>query len=448
MFNVEGLHVLDVTTRDDGALMLDVETDEVLAGCAGCGVVAVGHGRRVVRLHDTPCFGRPVLVRWRKRIWRCAEDWCVVSTWTETHGYAAERSKLTARAISWAVDALRHDDTTVSAIARHLGVDWHTAWAAIKAEARRRVKRPERLKGVKTLGVDEHIWRPSMRSTSKAVTVMVDLTRDADGCLHARLRDAVEGGRSGTVYADWLKDEGLEVTVTVEHAALDPFRGYANAIRDELPDAVAVLDAFYVVKLGSTALDEVRRRVQQQTLHRRGHKDDPLYRIRRTLMTGGEHLSEKQKARLDKTSSSRPVTRTARSTWLGWPINDSGRSTTHRVLRPDDGSPSSSSTCYTPARSPSSPGSAERWGSGGPRSWPTSPPAGSTTEAPKRSTESSRRPGDWPTSSETSRTTGSESCSPPTELGPTASGLPMLDSEEPINHAPRLAETDLHAGRT
>jgi transposase len=299
LFGVEGVHVLDVTTRDDGTLVLDVETDQVLSGCASCGVVAVGHGRRVVRVHDTPCFGRPVLVRWRKRIWRCAEESCPVATWTEDHAYSPKRSKLTTRATEWATDALRHDDTTVSAIARHLGVDWHTAWDAIKTEARGRVKRPERLKGVKTLGVDEHIWRPSMRSTTKAVTVMVDLTRDEHGCLHARLLDAVEG-RSGTVYADWLKDEGLEVTVTVEHAALDPFRGYANAIRDELPDAVAVLDALHVVKLGSTALDEVRRRVQQHTLHRRGHKDDPLYRVRRTLMTGADHLTDQQHKRLEK----------------------------------------------------------------------------------------------------------------------------------------------------
>jgi hypothetical protein len=50
-----------------------------------------------------------------------------VSTWTEKHGYAGKRSKLTAWAICWAADASRHDDTTVSAIARHLGVDWHTA---------------------------------------------------------------------------------------------------------------------------------------------------------------------------------------------------------------------------------------------------------------------------------------------------------------------------------
>jgi transposase len=68
LVGVEGVHVLEVTTREDGTVVLDVETDQVLAGCAACGVVAVGHGRRVVRLHDTPCFGRPALVRWRKRI--------------------------------------------------------------------------------------------------------------------------------------------------------------------------------------------------------------------------------------------------------------------------------------------------------------------------------------------------------------------------------------------
>ena len=33
---------------------------------------------------------------------------------------------------------------------------------------------------------------------------MVDLTRDQDGCLHARLLDAVVG-RSGKAYNAWLK---------------------------------------------------------------------------------------------------------------------------------------------------------------------------------------------------------------------------------------------------
>ncbi len=59
LFGVEGVHVSAVTTTASG-LVLHVETADDLAGCPGCGVVAVGHGRRQVRLHDIPCFGRPV----------------------------------------------------------------------------------------------------------------------------------------------------------------------------------------------------------------------------------------------------------------------------------------------------------------------------------------------------------------------------------------------------
>ncbi|MEJ7744878.1 MAG: hypothetical protein WKF73_21495 [Nocardioidaceae bacterium] len=70
-----------------------------------------------------PGIGRPVLVRWRKRIWGCADQSCPTTTWTEDHAYAGKRSELTTRAIRWVFDALRRDDTTVSSIARHLGVD-------------------------------------------------------------------------------------------------------------------------------------------------------------------------------------------------------------------------------------------------------------------------------------------------------------------------------------
>jgi len=228
---------------------------------------------------------------------------------------------------------LRHDDTTVSAVARHLGVAWDTRWNAVEAAAKTLIAEPDRIRGVKALGVDEHVWRPSRNaSQDKAVTVMVDLTRDEHGCLHARLLDAVQG-RCGKAYADWLEEQGLEVTVTVEHAALDPFRGYANAIRDQPPDATTVLDAFHVVKLAGNALDEVRRRVQQQTLSRRGHKDDPLYRIRGTLLIGREHLTDSGPG---STSTSRPATPTGRSSCPGRSINRSARSTTP-TPRPRDG---------------------------------------------------------------------------------------------------------------
>lgn len=104
-------------------------------------------------------------------------------------------------------------------------------------------------------------------------------------------------GRSGTAYSRRLTAQPEGFTAAVEHAALDPFRGYANAIPGELPDAVAVLDAYRVVKLGTAVVDEVRRRVQQNTLGHRGHQYDPLYRVRGLLRQGCQHLSDRQVAR-------------------------------------------------------------------------------------------------------------------------------------------------------
>ncbi len=65
-----------------------------------------------------------------------------------------------------------------------------------------------------------------------------------------------------------------------------------------MPDAVAVIDPFHVVRLAGNALDECRRRVQLATYGRRGRKTDPLYASRRTLQTGADLLTDKQKARL------------------------------------------------------------------------------------------------------------------------------------------------------
>jgi transposase len=82
-------------------------------------------------------------------------------------------------------------------------------------------------------------------------------------------------------------------------AALDPFRGYATVLHSQLPHAIRVLDAFHVVKLGNTVVDEVRRRVQQQTLGHRGFAGDPLFQVRRLLLRGREHLTDNATARLD-----------------------------------------------------------------------------------------------------------------------------------------------------
>ncbi len=80
---------------------------------------------------------------------------------------------------------------------------------------------------------------------------------------------------------------------------MDGFTGFKTAASEELPDAVAVMDPFHVVGLAGEALDQCRRRVQQQTSGHRGRAGDPLYSARRTLHTGVDLLTEKQTTRLD-----------------------------------------------------------------------------------------------------------------------------------------------------
>ncbi len=80
---------------------------------------------------------------------------------------------------------------------------------------------------------------------------------------------------------------------------MDGFTGFKTATSEELPDAVAVMDPFHVVRLAGDALDQCRRRVQQDLHGHRGRSGDPLYGARRTLHTGADLLTDKQTARLD-----------------------------------------------------------------------------------------------------------------------------------------------------
>lgn len=297
LVGLDGVHVEKVE-RDEGLLTVTVSTSPQVMGCPGCGSIAVGRGRRRRVLHDVPGASQ-VRVVWRQRIWRCADAHCIKRTFVEQFtSLVAARGSITTRAIIWAIGQLRREHATIAGLARQLGTSWKTVWRAIEPELRRLADDESRFENVTTLGVDEHIWHhvdPRKRGP-KELTGMVDLTRDKHGKTRARLLDLVPG-RSGKAYKDWLHARDSTFRDGVQVAALDPFAGYKSAIDDTLEDAVAVLDAFHVVKLGTAAVDEVRRRVQQDTLGHRGRKGEPLYGIQSILRAGAENLTDKQRAR-------------------------------------------------------------------------------------------------------------------------------------------------------
>jgi transposase len=168
---------------------------------------------------------------------------------------------------------------------------------AVLAEGQRAlIDDPHRFDGVQVIGVDEHVWRHTRRG-DKYVTVIIDLTPVRDHTGPARLLDMVEG-RSKQAFKQWLSERDPAWRDQIEVVAMDGFTGFKTATTEELPDAVAVMDPFHVVRLAGDALDRCRRRIQQSIHGHRGRATDPLYRSRRTLHTGIDLLTDKQTDRL------------------------------------------------------------------------------------------------------------------------------------------------------
>jgi transposase len=293
-----GLVVTGVRLQPDRAVLacrVAVESSKD-RWCRRCG--GQGEPRDTVtrRLAHEPFGWRPTVLIVTLRRYACGPCGHV---WRQDMTAAAvPRGRLSRRALTWALIGLVIGHLPVSQIARALGVSWATANDAVLAEGRRvLISDPARFEGVRVLGVDEHVWRHT-RKGDKYVTVIIDLTPVADRTGPARLLDMVEG-RSKAVFAAWLAARPQAWRDAVEVVAMDGFSGFKTATTDELPQATTVMDPFHTVRLGGDTLEECRRRVQQNLHGHRGRRNDPLYKARRTLLTGDDLLTDRQRTRLD-----------------------------------------------------------------------------------------------------------------------------------------------------
>ena len=261
--------------------------------CPACGTAARVKDRDPVMLIDLPVFGRRARLVWRKRRWRCAERGCRVGSWTElAPAIAATRLGLTDRAGRWATFQVGCHGRSVTEVAGDLGCDWHTVNDAVVAYGERLVDDPARVGQVDALGLDETLfvkrgrWREKQWSTS-----IVDVRA-------GQLLDVVEGRDSGPA-CRWLAKRGPAWRARIRYGTLDMSGPYRKVFDTMLPDAVQVADPFHVCKLAGQKLDEIRRRVNQDIVGRRGHKHDPLYRARKLLVMAHERLDERSKGKLN-----------------------------------------------------------------------------------------------------------------------------------------------------
>ena len=286
-----GVAVTDVRGGRGGLLAVGVE----LVGrpcCGGCGGKVHRHGAAKVSLADLPAFGRPTRRVWNTRRWLCPDGACSVRTFTDQDpAVAPPRARMTSRAARWATRRAGKA-RAISEIAAELGCGWHTAMAAVHRWGRALLGAdPGRTDGVSALGLDEILMfrRGPFREKHWGTTI-VDTRRGI-------LLDIV-AGRSAAGAKNWIGRRTPQWRKRIRWAVMDLSGPYRKAFGDAVPHATQIADPFHVVKLANSAIDDVRRRVQNETTGGRGTKHDHLYRTRRLLLKAAERITDRGKAKL------------------------------------------------------------------------------------------------------------------------------------------------------
>ena len=290
LVGLNGFRVLEVHETTD-ELSVIVETTVDLMGCSSCGTRAEAQDRVRVDIRDLPCFGRPARLVWLKRRWRCREADCRAKTWTETSEHVPSRAVLTVRAGVEATRQVGELARPVAAMARELGVCWWTVMDAVTLHGTPLVEDPGRVGRVRALGIDETSYLAATREHSTIyATGLVDLDR-------RKLIDMVEGNSAADLRR-WCGQQDPVWLGQVRVVATDLTESYRLGLAPHLDHAMRVADPFHVVRVGNRCVDKVRRRVQNETLGHRGRKHDPLYRIRKLLLSGAERLDDRGHGRM------------------------------------------------------------------------------------------------------------------------------------------------------
>jgi transposase len=160
--------------------------------CPGCGCEGRYRDTVIRPLTDLPVAGYPLVLRVAVPRYRCLTPECARAVFNQDLGkLAAPRASTTRRCARYVLRRSLIDRTTISAIAAELGVSWHTVSTIAMRTTADLVAAagPDRLAGVRVIGVDEHRWAPRRIGPEGFVTLIIDLTSTHEQTGPARLLD-------------------------------------------------------------------------------------------------------------------------------------------------------------------------------------------------------------------------------------------------------------------
>lgn len=267
---------------EEGAMIFEIAHQDHRLRCSSCRSSAViCRGANVRQFRTLPVGGRPVFLELPVQRVRCYH--CGLVRQVEI-GFADHRVSYTKRFERYVLDLLQF--ATILDVARHLDLSWDTVKGIQKADLKRRFENPN-LKGLRRLAIDEI----AIAKGHRYLTVVMDL--DSGAVVFVGDTKGHEALIPFWKMLGRYKDN-------IEAVASDMGQAYLFAIRENLPNAVHVLDHFHVVKSFNDKLSDLRRELYREAVS--GLQKEVLKGTRWLLLKNPENLdpSKNELTRLEE----------------------------------------------------------------------------------------------------------------------------------------------------
>lgn len=275
---------------ENGRTIFRIGQDPTTLTCSICGSRRViKRGKVFRRFLSLPIGMRPTIVEFPVQRVFCMD--CSVTRQVKI-GFAEANRRYTKRFERYVVDLCKH--MTMSDVAHHLGISWHTVKDIQKRYLQRKFSSPS-LRDLRRIAVDEI----NVGHGHRYLTVVLNLDNGA-------VVFVGDGKGADALEPFWKRLKAYRANI--QAVAMDMSPAYISAVTSHLPNSTIVFDHFHVIKFFNEKLTELRREIYREAtdlLHK-----NVLKGTRWLLLKNPENLSDKrnERARLeDALSLNKPL---------------------------------------------------------------------------------------------------------------------------------------------
>ena len=232
-----------------GCVYFKIQQDRFSLRCPVCGSKKVIRKGDKARTFRTLTIGhKPVFIDFSVPRVKCEK--CQALQQVKV-GFADERRTYTRSFERYVLELSRF--STISDVARHLGVSWDMVKDIQKRDLSKRFRRPK-LSKLRTIAIDEI----SIGKNHNYLTVVLDLDSGA-------VVFVGDGKGADALVPFWRRL--YRYKANIKAVAMDMSQAYISAVRQNLPDAKIVFDHFHVIKLFNDKLSDLRRELYHQAVN-------------------------------------------------------------------------------------------------------------------------------------------------------------------------------------